>query len=106
MVQLKLVIIKRNNMKTMSCSVATLIVGLLLTGVPNARAGAYDTGEGQGYASCASEERIYNGTIISIVRVFPDDRPAFYGVMVQLQCSILLRAVFALNAYYLPGREI
>lgn len=92
--------------KRLSCLMAIATIIGALAGVPKAMAGAYDTGEGQGYASCASTEILYSGTIFRVDRIQPDVRPTLCGGIDQLRCAVLFKCAFQPVAYYLQGREI
>lgn len=94
------------DMKTISCLIAALVVVVLLTGVPNAMSAAYDTGEGHGYASCASTEIVPNGTIFRVVRIQPGNYPTLCSEFDRPQRAVLFQYIFGSVAYCLPGMEI
>ena len=91
--------------KTISCLIAITAVISMLASTPSAMAGAYDTGEGHGYASCVSSVISHNGTIFRIAWIQPDARPALYDE-IDLQYTLMFKRAFRPVACYLPGREI
>lgn len=81
------------------------VIGALI-GAPSAMAGAYDTGEGHGYASYASTEFLPKGTIFYAGRILPDARLTLCKEINQLRRPLLFHCIFGPIAYCLQGRKI
>ena len=68
-----------------------LIIAGALGGASEVMAGAYDTGEGHGFDSCASTEIVYAGTIIRFTRIPPNIRLMLYDEIDHLRCAALFQ---------------